>query len=210
MLNSRNCLIHTLIEKIPTKFSFYFEDEEHKFNISVPGGYFALGSFSLETIKEIGHLFTWFDESKKDQVIKLNDNRIEVYVDGDQKQYYIDIWFHWNNIQMCFGQFSLEDFRKLGSFFVEYGLYGHEKTNDDIYCDPVEKYLENLLKNGKVTMEELNDIDKLRELADNAEDIPGFKIIDLKGEIPQDYLDQLFEIEDEDPEDDYLNDEDPI
>lgn len=207
MLNSRNCLIYTLVEKVPTKFSFYFEDSKHEFNISIPGGYCAFGALSLETIKEIGHLFTWFDEGKKDQVIQLeNNNRIEIYVDGDQNHHYIDIWFYWNNIQMCFGQFSLPDFRKLGSFFVEYGLYGHEKTNDDIYCDPVEKYLEDLLKNGKVTMDELNDINKLKDLAENAEDIPGFKIVDLNGETPQDYLDRLFEPEDEE----YLDDEDPI
>jgi hypothetical protein len=206
MLNSRNCLIYTLIEKVPIKFSFYLEEKDHQFNISLPGAYFAFGSLSLVTIKDIGHLFAWFDESKRDQVIELdNNNRIEIYVDGSAKQYYIDLWFIWNGNKICFGQFSLEDFKKLGSFFVEYGLYGHEKTNDDIYCDPVEKYLDNLLKSGNFTIDELNDMDKLKEIADNAEDIPGFEIVDLN-EPPKDYLDHLFEPED----DDYLDDEDSI
>jgi len=194
-------LLYTLIEKVPTKFSFWHEDDEYKFNISIPGGYLDLGTIKLEVIKELGDFFVWFDESKKDQVIELeNNNKIEVYVDGDAKHHYIDIWFHWNKIQMCFGQFSLQDFRKLGSFFMEYGLYGHEKTNDDIYCDPVEKYLEKLIENGQFTIDELDDVDKLKELAETAEDIPGFEIVDK-----EDYLDKLFE-----EDDDYLDDEDPI
>jgi hypothetical protein len=100
-------------------------------------------------------------------------------------------------MQICFGQFSLADFRKLGSFFVEYGLSGHEATNDDIYCDPVERYLDTLLAKGDINMDDLGDINKLKELADNAESIPGFEIVDMGGDPPQDYLDRMFE-DDED------------